>query len=382
MKRTSKLFIVLLLTLTGTTGCWNMKEPNEIAFVMGSGLDLTKDGQYQLSTLIAVPAGIGGGQMSGGSEKKSFSVVSATGKDNSDAAQNLQAQLSRSLFPGHRLITLIGQRMAEKGINDLVDEFFRNPQSGFRTRVFAVKDGQAKDVFTIESYFDPYITTTLMTQLDTLGLKHYYFRDFLSDTLSQGIQPQMPAIKLNDLGHYSYAGTAVFNKQDGLKLVGFLNPEESSYANWITGRQTEFVITSNIPQGNGNISLKLKSLGHRIHVKTINGQMHLAVQLTGNGTIVENNTDFDPTKLKDFQFIQDKLNQRTQKSIQQLIKKVQRQYKADIFGFGQSIHQKYPYQWKALKRNWDKTFPELPVSVKVDLQFDSISAGSSIKVSP
>mgnify|MGYP003580616672 CR=1 FL=1 len=40
----------------------------------------------------------------------------------------------------------------------------------------------------------------------------------------------------------------------------------------------------------------------------------------------------------------------------------------DIFGFGESINEHSPHKWKTLKQKWTETFPQLYVSVNVDLR--------------
>jgi spore germination protein KC len=371
MRRAGILCFILLLTVLSITGCWNLREPDQLAFDLGTGMDLTKDGKVELSTLIAIPAGVGGGSDGGGgggSKKKSSVVISATGRDVYDAIQNIQRHLSRKVFLGHRQIIIVGQRMAEHGLGNLLDEFVRNPQSEMRSRKYVVKGGKAKDVLSVDTIFDSFVTTALVREENTLGLRHYYHRDFYSDALSQGTQPLLPAVRLTSSKRYVYAGSGIFNKDDGLKLVGFLNVEETSYANWFTGRQSGFTVTSFVTQGNGYVSLKLQSLAQRIRVKMVDNQPQIDVRLTGEGTIVENNADLDPSKSKDLQIIQNELSQTAQKSIQQLINKAQKQYKTDIFGFGERVHEQYPHQWKnTLNQNWNKTFPQLPISVKVEL---------------
>jgi spore germination protein KC len=371
MKRAGILCFILLLMVLSITGCWNLREPDHIAFDLGTGMDLTKDGKMELSTLIAIPAGVGGSSDGGGGgpKKKSSIVIKATGRDIYDANQNLQRLLSRKLFLGHRQIIVVGQRMAEHGLGNLLDEFVRNPDSEMRSRKYVVKDGLAKDVLSVNTIFDPYVTDALVRELSTLGLKHYYHRDFFADAMSQGTQPLMPAVRLNASKKYVYAGTGIFNKDNGLKLVGFLNVEETAYANWITGRQTGFAVHSFVTQGNGYVSLNLQSLGKRIRVKMVDNQPQIDVRLTGQGFIIENNASLDPSKPKDLQIIQDELSQTAQKSIQQLIKKAQNQYKLDFFGFGERVHEQYPRQWKTtLNQKWNETFPQVPISIKVELQ--------------
>ncbi|MCZ8512171.1 Ger(x)C family spore germination protein [Paenibacillus filicis] len=367
--RAVKLCLLLLLTVSNTTGCWNLREPNQLAFDLGSGLDLTKDGLFEFSAQIAIPSGVGGGQDGGGGNKKeSFRTLSATGENIYDAIQKLQTKLSRKVFLGHRQIILIGQRMAEFGMSKFLDEFVRNPESEMRSLVYVVKEGQAKDILNVNPFFDPFTANALVSGLDILAWKHNYYRDFLSDALSQGIQPMVPAVSLTASSKFIYSGAAIFNKDNGMKLVGFLNIKEAVYANWIRDRQENSSVTAFVTQGNGNVSVKLQSLNRRIRVKMVNERMKIDVHLTGKGTIVENNSSLNPSKPKDLQIIQDELGQTTQRSINQLIEKVQKQYKTDIFGFGESVHQQYPHQWKTLKDNWTETFPQLPVSVQVELQ--------------
>jgi spore germination protein KC len=384
MKRIGKLCFALLLIVASTTGCWNLRESDQLAFSLGTAVDLTKKGQVEVSVQIAIPSGVGGGQESGGgTNKKSFRVISATGKNVYDTIPNLQLQLSRSFFIGHRKIILFGQRLAEHGIGNLLDEFVRNPQSEMRARVYVVKDGQAKDILSVEPIFEPFTATALVHEQKTLGLKHYYFHDFISETLSQGMHPMLPAVSLTASKQAIFTGTAILNKDHGLKLMGFLDTKESSYANWIIGKQTGFAITSFVKQGNGNVSLNLQSLGRRIRVKRVDDRIQIEVRLLGKGTIVENNSNLDPTKKKDLDIIQEELRQTTRKSIQQMIEKVQQQYKTDIFGFGESVYRKYPSLWRTMKQDWENTFPELDVSVKVELQCkDPGATKSSIKVMP
>ncbi|WML39656.1 Ger(x)C family spore germination protein [Neobacillus sp. OS1-2] len=378
MKSTAIIFFQLLIPLLMTTGCWNLKEPDQLAFVGGNGLDLTEDGKLEASALLVTPSGVGGGQ-SGGDKKGSFHVMNATGKNVSDALANMQTMISRVVFAGHRDIFLVGQKLAEKGMGDTIDPFMRSAQSDMRAMIYVVKNGRPKDVFSSKPFFDPFITTTLSDEQEAIGLKPYLAREFVVDVLSDGTQPLLPAVSLNPSKQYSYSGTAILNKDDGVKLVGFLDKKESTYALWIADRISSFILTTFVPEGDGNISLTIDTIGRRIKAKQIEERIQIDVHLIGEGAIIENNTNLDPSKREDLLLIQEKVNQKTKKSIEQLVKKVQEEYQMDIFGFGETVHQQYPRQWKKIKQNWPKTFPTVDVLVKVELQCnDSGLANSSL----
>jgi hypothetical protein len=54
------------------------------------------------------------------------------------------------------------------------------------------------------------------------------------------------------------------------------------------------------------------------------------------------------------------------------IKRVQQEYKSDIFGFGEVIHRSNPQAWKKLRDDWDQTFVHLPISIKPDSKISEL----------
>lgn len=368
MKKILLIFCLMLLSAS-STGCWNLKEPNQRAFIIGVGMDMTEDKELEISSEIAVPAGLGSSQVTGAGKKNTFTVASAKGKDFMDAGQHLQAELSRSLFYAHRQTILIGHRMAEEGLGKYLDMIFRNPKSELRSVILVVKDGTAKEVIKAEPTFDPFISTTLGSQQYALGMKPYYYRMLLCDAFSEGTQPIVPAITADPSRGYIYAGSAILDKDHGIKLVGYLDPEESMYNNWMMGKQKNFTFTTLIGKENETISLAVQSLKHRTQIKIVKHQPQINISLHGTGSIVENNSSLDPSKDDDLKTIQTKLSQEAEEKVRKLVEKAQHQYKIDIFGIGEQVHRQHPEIWKTLKPHWHETFPELPITVSVHLRY-------------
>ncbi|AZN39224.1 Ger(x)C family spore germination protein [Paenibacillus albus] len=367
MIRALKLGLMLVLLLSLATGCWNLREPDELSFIMAAGLDYNEEGKLEVTSQIAVPAALSGSPEGSGGNKKSFIVVSGTGKNVMDAGQSLQAQLPRTLFYAHRQTILLGERLVRNGVGSLTDMFIRNPKSEMRSSILVVKGGTAKDLLNIEPLFDPYISTMLVREQSAVGLKPYYYRQFLSDALSQTIQPLLPAVEVIPNNRYRYVGSAILNKDDNLKLAGYLNAKESSYANWIIGRQTAVTITAHVRPGKEEVSLSAKALSKKLQFK-MQDPPRITVTLTGLGIMTENNSSLNPSKTSDLKHIEQALSQETQKEVQAMVNKVQKQYKADVFGFGEYIHRDHPMHWKSLKSKWSTVFPSLRITIKVDLK--------------
>lgn len=93
------------------------------------------------------------------------------------------------------------------------------------------------------------------------------------------------------------------------------------------------------------------------------------IQLQGSGNIVENNSSLDPSKAQDLGAIQKKLSQEAEKDVIKLIQKAQKQYKVDILGLGELVHQKYPHEWKSLQKNWNDTFSKMTITAEVHLRY-------------
>ncbi len=50
-----------------------------------------------------------------------------------------------------------------------------------------------------------------------------------------------------------------------------------------------------------------------------------------------------------------------------LIKKVQSEYGADIFGFGVKLHEDKAEEWNKVENNWEEVFKDLKVNIKTNV---------------
>lgn len=119
---------------------------DDLALVMASGIDLTDDGQLEITLQIALPTGIPSAVQSGGSGKKSVIVISASGKNSSEVTGKLQQQLSRAIYFGHRGVIIFGEQFARHGINQVVDTFTRFPESRSNSYVLTTYGETAKEI--------------------------------------------------------------------------------------------------------------------------------------------------------------------------------------------------------------------------------------------
>lgn len=372
--------VLLLIGVLLMSGCWDRIELNDVALVYGWGIDRFGDGEIKISAQFAVPAKFGGQKNSEGTQGKNYFVLSGTGKNTEDAIQEMQLKLSRRTFEGFRQVIVIGEDLASHGLAGILDRYSRDPGMRLRTDMFVVRSGTAED-FLKQSYIieDNSSIAALKAHKVIGGPEDNVLRDFLIAATSEGTSPTMPAVEISPISSsskdgqhlepnkldFQFAGTAIFNKD--LRLVGFLNAEEGRGLQWVVGNLKRQTFITEAADGQGNFSVSVINMDSKINPIKDGETMRFDITLTGEGTVIENNTKLDLSQPKNLALLNDFLNRETEKRLLETIKKVQTKYGTDVFEFGEAVHRKYPYPWKELKKNWETEFPVADVEVNAAL---------------
>lgn len=379
--RWRRLFVMTVIPLF-LTGCWDRTELNDLAFNMGIGMDITDKGIYTVSAQIAVPSRLSGSpEGGGGGQAKGYLVVTGRGSDTRSAIQDMQEKISRRIHEGHRRVIFIGENMARKGIFGIIDTNTRDAETRLRTDIFVVKGGEASSVLQVYYPFErvPVQGAIKLHQVNG-ATADASFRDFLMKALDGSSSPTIPVLEeykesSEDKGGFRFSGRAIFNKN--MKLIGFLDTSQTLYRAWITGQTNRLVITMPKPDGKGQITLQLTQLHHKITPVLQKGRILIDVSLSGTGDVRENTTNIDLTRPDNLRKVESLFNHYSATEVQNVVLLAQKQYGADIFGFGQAIHHRYPYQWRSLKGRWDREFPNIEVVVHSKLTIQRIGLTTS-----
>ena len=158
------------------------------------------------------------------------------------------------------------------------------------------------------------------------------------------------------------AGTAVF-KED--KMIGELTPRETRGLLWVLNKAKGGIITLELPNPNEKISIEVINSQCKIIPEIKDNKLKITVEIREEGNLGEQNTPEDFSNEKSW----DSLNKLTAGVIRSEVlaafKKAQ-EYNADIFGFGEAFHRKYPAVWREIEDDWDNYFPFLELTVKVE----------------
>lgn len=370
----SCLLLGVLCLLSLLTGCWDRSEVNDLAIVVGIGIDSADDEQLELSLLLTIPTGNQGQQSSSGGQQKSNGnqqeiVVSVKGRTIPDAFSKLQEKISRRFFWGHNRVIVFGEELAKEGINEQIDFFVRHPETRLRTLVF-VCEGKAADILETPPVLEA-SRAEMLRELSELKIAMRVTLKDLSEMLSEeqqtAVLPWIETIPLKEEGEeegYLIRGTAVFKQG---KFVGKLNSKQTRGLLWILNKIDMAVITIEPEEEKGFISMLHFRANTTLTPKIINGKPQIIINIVTEDDVLQNETNLELNS-KQIQRLEKQTARAIRAYIRSTLENVQKEFNADVLGFSEEFHRKYPKEWKKMKENWDEIFPEIEVKMNIRVE--------------
>jgi spore germination protein KC len=347
------LFMLLL------TGCWDRTEINDLALVLGTGIDITDDNKIELSVQLSIPNAMGGGQQGRVGGKPTI-VEKATGTTIYDAISRLQEKVSRHIFWGHNQVIIIGEKLAEEGIQKHFDFFARHPEPRIRAYIF-VTDGKAIDVLKVIPNIEK-SSAEIARELANFKIgMSVTLKDLLQMLSGEAGAVALPWIETKREDGLRVNGTAVFKKD---QMVGRIEDKETRGLLWLRNEIELSSVTFEPKGAEGKISFNLLRSRTKLIPKIENENWKIMVEIVTEDDVVENETKLNLMNPKIVKKLERQLEQEIDKRIHLTFELVQKEMEVDIFGFAEAFHRQYPDQWSKVKDQWDQQFPEVEVEIK------------------
>jgi spore germination protein KC len=349
-------------------GCWDRTEVNDLAIITAAGLDLTDDGQLELSVKIYLtsPAGTQqmGGSDSSGKGKTGMSVVrSATGSTVADAASKLQQRLSRKMFWGQDEVFVFGERLARQGLAEPLEFLLRHPAPRERGNVFVSK-GSAKEVLQLTPPIERSVADVLRkmarskTQLD---ISMSELAQMMAGRAKAAVLPLL-AIKQDNQDEFPFIdGTAVLKNG---KMVGSADAAVTRGIMWLRNEVKRSTVTVAPANADGKVSFQLLRSRTRLVPHIDEGDWSLDVRIETWDEIVENATNLDVAAPKHIDELEAALGDDIRQRVNSALTRAQKEWNADIFQFADAFYRKYPKEWNRNKDRWDEIYPKLVVRLE------------------
>jgi spore germination protein KC len=374
-----------------TSGCWNYRELNEISIVSAMGID-RKDDEYVVSVEIVNDRKVSTSSNSSGSAGNESPVVlyEAKGKNIDDALNKILLEAPKELYLGHLEVIVIGDELAKKGIKPAIDFILRDRETRKIFPIIIAKNSKASDVLKIVLPLETITSTNITSSLEELAsesgiLSNKTFDEVLQCAYIEGCEPTISAVEItgnqnkgentdnistsDPKASVKITGSAVLK---GYKTLGYFNTDESLAYTILRNKIVEMHLAFPCDD-NGNYGSI--TIGNVVSEKKVTGKgkkVTLKSNISGRGALSEFNCKLDLTKAKNVSKVEKMINKELKKTITDTIKKTQKKYKSDVFGFGETIYRNENKKWQKYKDDWNNTFSKADLKVKTSISIESI----------
>ncbi|OIK16698.1 spore gernimation protein GerC [Bacillus sp. MUM 116] len=368
-----KIFSILLFLSANflLTGCWDRKEVNDMALVLGAAIDKAKGENIKLSLQILIPRAVSSGQQGsgGGGGEPQVLLRTAVGENMADAASKLQTKFPRKIFWGHCKIYIIGKKLAKSGgVRKQIDFLLRHPEPRERAFLF-VSDGDAEKILELQPPLERYEGEALrkLTELH-IGVKTTV-KDFEQMVIGDAGTALLPLIQKLPPTHgqkqeetiADIIGTAIFKRD---KMIGQIDTKVTRGILWLRNEIEVTAVTID-PKKGETITLDPIRATTKLIPTIKNGNWKILAKVTSEGTIVQNASNLDVMS----PIITKRVEKGLEKDIKQRLNlsliQVKQRMNVDAFGFADAFHRKYPKEWEKVKNHWDEVLPEVDVKINI-----------------
>ncbi|WP_223066755.1 Ger(x)C family spore germination protein [Paenibacillus caui] len=395
------ILMLLIICLCLQSGCGNKIELNKLGIVSAMAFDLDESNQWIVTFQIIIPQA-SQGQSGTASSQSPVSVFSSQGKTVLQAIQNQELETPRRLFFSHNRAVIISRRVAEYGVDSILDFFLRNIETRENVDIL-LSDGEAKNVLEVLTPMETLPGNAIANLINEKrdGMSNWVpskIHDLIVTLAKPAAGAALPEIKISgnkeetkSLDAFKETRSPAVLKIDRFgvfkqgKFAAWLSRKESAGIPWLTDRLNSTTVVFSCegkrPKDKDS-SFSVESSRTRIMPKFSDGRLSMSVDVDAKGILFETPCELDlkkPAILRQLEKqIQEQIKNDMERSFQ-AVKKV----KADILGFGDAFHKAYPREWKTWSENWDNEFAkiQLDINVKVTIRRTGMINDSFSKMS-
>ncbi|RKD22846.1 hypothetical protein BEP19_11430 [Ammoniphilus oxalaticus] len=358
-----QLYRILLLFswLPFVAGCWDRIEINDLAIVVGAGVDKKGD-EVEVTAQIIVPKVL---SAEGGGAGDETMVRTGRGATITDAVADAQTKFSRRIFWGHTKVIVFGEELAREGISEYADFFARHPKARLRSHMYVSKASTAKEVLMLHPALERSSSEVMREMSRSPFQMDVTLKDLLEMLESEAHAAVIPAVSIlpveqgqDPLQTAAYIShTAILG---GDQMIGMVDEQMTKGLLWFTNQIDGATVTIKVAE-NEFISTNILRAEMEL-VPEIEGEKW---KMTVKGRLVDeiimNRSSWDVMNPVDIRKIEQRMEEEAEKQMEAVLKLLQKNYKVDALGFADAFERKYPQQWNQVEGNWVDIFSTVEV---------------------
>ncbi|NQX48784.1 Ger(x)C family spore germination protein [Paenibacillus tritici] len=372
--------LLSLLLLLNLSGCWNYTEVDDMAIVAGVAIDKNEaDGKLLLTVELV--------DTNGGMDKTQagFKMISLSGDTMFEIVRNIISITGKKLFWSHAKSIILSREVAREGLIKAIDWYSRDTETRSDVFIFVSGEKTAREVLNLNSTTETIMSFELAQMMrdekfisTAPAVEIWDFIDKLETKGNNATAPMISIHEENNKQNERVTGTAIFKKD---RMVGSLNGDESKSMLFVKNKIKGGVLDMDDKQGNPAYSLEIISNQTKVKPRIVDGRLQMQIHTVTKTGLDEVMTPQGFGEGESIQDIEQRAGERLQTDILAVIHKLQREYDADVFGFGEMVFEEQPKVWAKVKDHWLDTFADLDVTVSSKVIIQS-SAKTSRAIRP
>lgn len=374
-----KKLLLILITLTFLTGCYNYRELNDLAIVTAISISKEKD-NYNIAVQVVNPKK---DQDTSSSNEPDFIVYKSKGETLQAAFESLVKESPKRMYKTQMQILIIDEKMAKNNIKEVFEYLARDPEIRNEFNVLIGKSDNILETLTpLDNLSSQNILDSLKASSKYLGNTNLLtFNELLSDYQNEKTEMAIPVIKLTSQKNKDDKNTEKILEKttttpaivlDNIsifkdnKLIGYLSTKETVSYNFINNNIALTNIKKDYPN-NKYIAYKILKSKSKLEVTPKKHTITLTIK--GNAEINEATYNIDLSKEKNIKKLEKSLNKRLEKMITSSFNSTRKKYNSDIYGFEDLYYKKDPKYYTKIKKDWDsKEFQKIKLKVKSNIK--------------
>lgn len=378
-----KIFLILIVLFL--SGC-NYRELDKIAITVGCGLEKVDDG-YKITVQIADTQKQGNSNSS--TSPVRFKNYTYTDRTIHEAARGILTKLPKKAYTKHMQILVIDEKIANNGINEIIDFWFREVELRNDFYVFVSKDSTPIEVLGVLTQIYPinsvgirnliennfkYLGGTVLTTFDDLTSSYISkTKEIILPTVmvlgkdgnkKDNLESSIPEslISLNE--------TAYFRDN---KLVGYLDKKQTIYYNLVKNALKTSIISYECDKDK---FVTFEIIENKTDIDIVKNKPEVNIKVQAKGNLTSIMCEYDISKNDGIKMIEKEGSLEIKKQIDSLFK-LSKDNKTDIFSI-RDIYYKHNNKYYKSISNYNDFFDNLKVNV--DVKLNIFEKGNSLQV--
>lgn len=374
MARKLSLFVLIIFTALIFTGCWNNRDLTELSILTALGIDKKDDGKIEVTAQIIKPTEVGtsgaGGGSGGGGDKKGFVVVSNTDRTIFAALRGMLGKVNKKIFYSSSQVIVIGEELAKSGIQDYIDFILRDQETQYKSLILIAKGSTAKEIveqeYELSKVPGAFIRDTLKNTVSRGFTKKMNLLGMARELATEGRELSIATIEKQENTTLT-EGMAVFRRD---RMIGWLDKFETRGYSIITNRAKSSIIEIPSDKSGKVIGIELTKVSSKIKTEVNKDkELLISIKIKVKGNIGEEQETGSKNTNELCDCVEKNLKKQILKECENTIKKSQREFKSDIFGFGMHVFDAYPDYWKTVSEKWsEEIYPNVKVKLSVEAE--------------